>query len=106
MMAAMSLGVARGITTPVLAARARALLAGAGLPVDVEGRVTPSVMARVGVDKKRAGKAVRFVLCAAAGGTRLVDVSLGALRAHFFPPRAARPTIRGGPLEPGRLPCL
>ena len=97
MIAAMSLGVARGITPPALAARARALLADAGLPVDLEGRVTPPVMARVGVDKKRAGKAVRFVLCAAAGDTRLVDVGLDELRAHFLQSPPPGSTMAGGP---------
>jgi 3-dehydroquinate synthase len=97
MIAANDLGVARGITPPALAARARALLADVGLPVDLEGRINPAVMARVGVDKKRAGKQVRFVLCAAAGETRLVDVGLDELSAHFLPPGGARSTIAGGP---------
>ncbi|HEX3694188.1 MAG TPA: 3-dehydroquinate synthase [Polyangia bacterium] len=85
MIAALSLGEARGITPPAVAMLARAMLADVGLPVDLEGRVTPAVMARVGVDKKRAGKKVRFVLCAAAGDTRLVDVGLDELTAHFLP---------------------
>jgi len=97
MIAANDLGVARGITPPALATRARALLADIGLPVDLEGRINASVMARVGVDKKRAGNRVRFVLCAAAGETRLVDVGLDELSAHFLPAGARRSTITGGP---------
>ena len=97
MIAALSLGVARGITPPALAARARAMLADVGLPVDLEGRVTPAVMARVGVDKKRGGKKVRFVLCAAAGDPQLVDIGLDELGAHFLPSASGRPTITGGP---------
>jgi 3-dehydroquinate synthase len=97
MVAAMSLGVSRGITPPPLAQRARTLLSSVGLPVDLEGRITPSVMARVGVDKKRAGQKVRFVLCAAAGDTRLMDFGLDDLARHFLPSGGGRSTMSGGP---------
>jgi 3-dehydroquinate synthase len=74
MMAALTLGVARGQTPPALVERARRLLAGLGLPVDFQERLTPDALARITVDKKRRGGAIKFVFCPAAGETRLVDV--------------------------------
>jgi 3-dehydroquinate synthase len=84
MVAALSLGTARGITPAPLAERARQLLAGVGLPVDLERRLDASVLARVGVDKKRRGNKIRFVFCPAAGEARLEDVTADELNAHFL----------------------
>jgi 3-dehydroquinate synthase len=84
MLAALSLGEARGLGTPVLTARARALLARLGLPVDLAPRLSADVLARVTVDKKRRGAAIRFVFVPAAGETRLVDVSPDEIAAHFL----------------------
>jgi 3-dehydroquinate synthase len=84
MLAALSLGEARGLGTPALAARARALLKHLGLPVDLEPRLSAEVLARVTVDKKRRGGAIRFVFVPAAGQTKLVDVSPDEIAAHFL----------------------
>ena len=84
MLAALSLGEARGLGTPALTARARALLARLGLPVDLEPRLSADVLARVTVDKKRRGAAIKFVFCSAAGETKLVDVSPDEIAAHFL----------------------
>jgi len=84
MLAALSLGEARGLGTPALSARARALLARLGLPVDLAPRLSADVLARVTVDKKRRGGAIRFVFVPAPGETRLVDVSPDEIAAHFL----------------------
>jgi 3-dehydroquinate synthase len=84
MLAALSLGEARGLGTPALTARATALLARLGLPVDLRPRLSKEVLARVTVDKKRRGGAIRFVFCPAAGETTLVDVSPDEIAAHFL----------------------
>ncbi len=88
MLAALSLGEARGLGTPVLTARAKALLARLGLPVDLAPRLSADVLARVTVDKKRRGGAIRFVFCSAAGETKLVDVSPDEIAAHFLSRKA------------------
>ena len=97
MVAALRFGVARGVTPPELEVRARGLLGRLGLPVDVERRLDAGVLARIGVDKKRAGTKIRFVLCSAAGQTRLVDVALSDVTAHFLPSGGHGSTIGGGP---------
>ena len=88
MLAALSLGEARGLGTPALTARARALLNRLGLPVDLAPRLSADVLARVTVDKKRRGGAIKFVFCPAVGETRLVDVSPDEIAAHFLSGRA------------------
>jgi 3-dehydroquinate synthetase len=94
MLAALSLGEARGVSPPTLAPRARALLARLELPVDLQPRLSADVLARVSVDKKRRGGAIRFVFCSAVGQTRLVDVSPDEIAAHFLP---GVPRSVGGP---------
>jgi len=84
MIAALSLGRARGVTPEALLARARRLLENVGLPVDVERRLDAQVLARVGVDKKRQGAKIRFVFCPAAGEARLEDVTADDLASHFL----------------------
>ena len=84
MVAALSFGIARGITPPPVAERARRILASVGLPVDVERRLDAAVLARVTVDKKRRGSKIRFVFCPAAGHTRLEDVTADEIAAHFL----------------------
>lgn len=86
MIAALSLGAARGITPPALVERARALLVALGLPVDVERRIAAApgeILPRLGVDKKRRGGAIKFVFCPAPGQTRLVDVAPDEIARHF-----------------------
>jgi 3-dehydroquinate synthase len=84
MLAALSLGEARGLGTPALSARATALLARLGLPVDLGPRLSAEVLERVAVDKKRRGGAIRFVFVAKPGETKLVDVSPDEIAAHFL----------------------
>jgi len=84
MLAALSLGEARGLGTPALTARATALLARLGLPVDLRPRLSAEVLARVTVDKKRRGGAIKFVFVPSAGETKLVDVSPDEIAAHFL----------------------
>jgi 3-dehydroquinate synthase len=88
MVAALSLGVTMGLTPPALLARGRALLASLGLPVDVERRLTPEVLSRIDVDKKRRSDSVRFVFCTAPGTTLMEDVPLEKLRSLLL---AAKP---------------
>jgi 3-dehydroquinate synthetase len=84
MLAALELGEARGVGSPALTARARALLQHLDLPVDLGPRLNAEVLSRVTVDKKRRGGAIKFVFCAAAGETKLVDVSPDEIAAHFL----------------------
>ena len=83
MVAALSLGVSLGVTPPEVRDRARTLLARLGLPVDVERRLTPEVLAHIDVDKKRRGKAVRFVLVGAPGTCVLRDIPIDELRGRL-----------------------
>ena len=83
MMAALSLGVSLGVTPPAVRERTRALLRRLGLPVDVEHRLTPEVLARIDVDKKRRGQSVRFVLVGEPGTCTLRDIALDELRARL-----------------------
>jgi 3-dehydroquinate synthase len=80
MIAALAFGAARGVTDPALRPRAAKLLARLGLPVDVAGRVTPAVLARVEVDKKRRSDKVGFVFVAQAGAAHVEEVSLEEIR--------------------------
>jgi 3-dehydroquinate synthase len=83
MVAALSLGVSLGLTPPALRDRAVALLARLKLPVDAAHRLTPEVLARIDVDKKRRSDAVRFVFVTGVGQTELRDVPLAELRSRL-----------------------
>jgi 3-dehydroquinate synthase len=83
MVAALSLGVAMGLTPAAVRDRARNLLARLGLPVDVERRMLPEVLARIDVDKKRRSDVVRFVFVTEVGTTVLRDVTLTELRSRL-----------------------
>jgi len=93
MIAALSFGVARGITPAPLIERARRVLTSVGLPVDVERRLDASVLARVGVDKKRRAGKIRFVFVPAPGETRLEDVTADELSSHFLSSPGGAKTI-------------
>lgn len=84
MVAALALGEARGVTTPGLAARTRSLLAKLGLPVDVKARVSPAVVDRIEVDKKRRSDKVRFVFVPRPGEALLHDIPLGELKTQLL----------------------
>ena len=84
MVAALTLGEARGVTASGLAARARALLDQLGLPVDLKARVSPAVVDRIEVDKKRRADMVRFVLVPRPGETVLQDIPMGELKQQLL----------------------
>jgi 3-dehydroquinate synthase len=83
MVAALKLGTALGVGPAALVDRARALLTRLGLPVDFEPRMNAEVLERLLVDKKRRGSVIRFVLCPAAGETRLQDVTPADIATHL-----------------------
>lgn len=85
MMAALSLGTSLGLTPRSVRDRARKLMDEVGLPIDVEHRLTPEVLARLDVDKKRRAGAVRFVFVTRPGATQLQDVPLEELRDRLSP---------------------
>jgi 3-dehydroquinate synthetase len=60
------------------------LLERLSLPVDVKARLSPEVLARIEVDKKRRTHAVRFVLVPAPGQAVLCDIPLGELKAQVI----------------------
>jgi 3-dehydroquinate synthase len=80
MVAALTLGRARGVTDPALVPRASALLARLGLPVDVNGRINSQVLARMEVDKKRRSDGVRFVFVPRAGEALVQEVPLDEIK--------------------------
>lgn len=80
MVAALALGEARGVTQPGLRQRTQALLARLSLPVDVETRLSPAVLARIEVDKKRRTDSVRFVLVPRPGEASLCDIRIEDLK--------------------------
>jgi 3-dehydroquinate synthase len=83
MMSALRIGAAMGVGSPALVARGRAVLDRLGLPTDDAPRIDDAVLARVQVDKKRRGGAIRFVLCPAPGETRFVDLAPADIAAHL-----------------------
>lgn len=92
MVAALQLGVARGVTEPGLLARACALLGALGLPIDLSSHLDDAVLARVSVDKKRRADNVKFVLVPRLGQALMVDIPLDELRRQVRPgPVGARP---------------
>jgi 3-dehydroquinate synthase len=80
MVAALAFGEARGATEKGLRGRAAKLLAQAGLPIDVEGRVSDAVLARVEVDKKRRSNKVGFVFVPRPGEAFVEEVAFDELR--------------------------
>jgi 3-dehydroquinate synthase len=80
MVAALALGESRKVTEPGLRQRAQALLARLALPVDVKERITPEVLGRIEVDKKRRTDAVRVVTVPRPGHAELCDIPLAELK--------------------------
>ena len=76
MLGALALGEARGVTAAGLSSRTEALLARLSLPVDVKARISPEVLSRIEVDKKRRSNAVRFVFVPRPGEAVLHDIPL------------------------------
>ena len=84
MIAALALGEARGDTQPGLRERVRGLLERLSLPVDVKARMSPEVLGRIEVDKKRRTDAVRFVMVPRPGDAILCDIPLHELKAQIL----------------------
>lgn len=75
MIAAARVGVALGVGDRTLEERLLDLLPRLGLPVDLDARLSPSVLARVGVDKKRAGATLQLVLVDHVGSSTTARVT-------------------------------
>lgn len=75
MIAAMRIGVARGITDPSLLERGRAVLSKLGLPVDLDREPWKEALPRILSDKKREGAKVAFVLLDELGHTQNVPLT-------------------------------
>jgi|SRR4051794_11759478 3-dehydroquinate synthase len=80
MMAALALGEARGVTRPALRPRVGELLGRVGLPVDLDGRITPAVLGRMEVDKKRRADRVQFIFVPRLGEAVAEDIPLAELK--------------------------
>jgi 3-dehydroquinate synthetase len=74
-----------GLAPADLEPRVTDALAATGLPTDLDSRLTPAALARVGVDKKRRGTHLAFIACAGPGACQVVDLLPGAL-ADFLRP--------------------
>ena len=86
MRAALSLGVARGVTPPALAARVSALIARLGPLPSVADVPAADVIRAIGFDKKVVNGRLHFVLATGGGDTATVtDVSSRELRAALVP---------------------
>jgi 3-dehydroquinate synthase len=81
MIAALRIGVARGITDPSLLERARTVLSKLGLPTNLDGEPWREALPRILSDKKREGAKVAFVLLERLGHTRNVPLSEQEVRA-------------------------
>ena len=64
-----------GLAAADLEPRVTAALTATGLPTDLAPWLTPEVLARVTVDKKRRGTHIGFVACATAGDCRVIDIA-------------------------------
>lgn len=83
MVAALRVGERLGVTPPSSAQRLIELLRGLGLPVELDRSAVEEALPLVGMDKKRAGGRVRFVLMSDAGAAVLHPLSLPEL-AHLL----------------------
>jgi 3-dehydroquinate synthase len=82
MVAALALGRDRGVTESALVPRTVALLRKLALPVDLDGRLTSTVLARVDVDKKRRSDQVMFVFVPRLGESIVQEIAISELRAQ------------------------
>jgi shikimate kinase/3-dehydroquinate synthase len=71
MVAALRIGVALGVTPAATAARVAGLLGRLGLPVDLDDEPLAAALPLLGLDKKRRGGAIRFVLLRELGTAEL-----------------------------------
>ena len=82
--AALRVGVARGITPPELLDRARVLLERLGLPVDLDSTPLAEALPRINADKKREGSTIGFVLLEDLGRVRIERLTLDEIRAALL----------------------
>lgn len=80
MLAALALGEQHGITDPGLRGRVEAVLSGLSLPIDLRPHLSPAVLDRIEVDKKRRSDAVRFVFVPRPGQSVLRDLPLAEVK--------------------------
>lgn len=85
MVAALRIGVALGVTDPGLATRVTHLLANLGLPVDLDAQPLDAALPLVGLDKKRRGGSIRFVLLRAIGEAILRPIAPEAIAGWLAP---------------------
>lgn len=81
MIAALRIGVSRGLTPKALLARTEALLSALGLPVDLDAEPLAEALPRIVSDKKREGDAIAFVLLEDVARPRNVRLTLPEVRA-------------------------
>jgi shikimate kinase / 3-dehydroquinate synthase len=80
LIAALRLGERLGVTAPALVARVTALLERLGLPTDLSREPLAAAADLIGLDKKRRGSQVKFVLVRAAGEIELMPIELAELK--------------------------
>jgi 3-dehydroquinate synthetase len=81
LVAAVRVAIGLGRARPGDGARWERLLRQLGLPTDLDGRLAPEVLDYVGVDKKRRGDRVGFVVPCAPGDVQVHPLSVDELRA-------------------------
>jgi shikimate kinase/3-dehydroquinate synthase len=81
LVAALHIGETLGATPPDLRERAVRLLAALGLPTDLSQEPLLEAVALIGLDKKRAGKMLRFVVARGVGAVELRDLPLSDIEA-------------------------
>ena len=79
LIAALRLGERLGVTRAELTARVSELLARLGLPTDLSNEPLESAAGLIGLDKKRKGSSVKFVLARAAGDIEFRALELAEL---------------------------
>lgn len=79
-------GVSLGRTSPAAAQRLMALLSSLGLPIDVTPAVVGRALSHLGLDKKRVGPQLRFVVLDELGSASVAHVTEDQLRALFVAP--------------------
>ena len=68
-----------GVTPRELSERVTALLAALGLPIDLSKEPLEQAAGLIGLDKKRRGNSVKFVLVRGAGQIEFQSLELGVL---------------------------
>lgn len=87
MVAALRIGVARGVTEPALLPRVLSLLGRLGLPIDLDAEPLVAALPRVLSDKKREGDRITYVLVRSVGEPVLERLTLSDIATHLgLPP--------------------